>query len=109
VRQTPGPWHPPQLPVAGCEGKARRPFRTPHSLRRTYAGLRVACGDDPIYGAEQLGHSDMNLTFKVYQRPVKAAVEALRAPPGGVRPGARMGTSADLEVPQDAGKRMVKR
>ena len=44
---------------------------TPHSLRRTYASLRAACGDDPVYIAEQLGHTDMNLTFRIYQRPVK--------------------------------------
>jgi integrase len=44
---------------------------TPHSLRRTYASLRAACGDDPVYIAEQLGHTDMNLTFRVYQRAVK--------------------------------------
>lgn len=44
---------------------------TPHSLRRTYASLRAACGDDPVYIAEQLGHTDMNLTFRIYQRAVK--------------------------------------
>ena len=31
---------------------------TPHSLRRTYASLRAAVGDDPVYIAEQLGHTD---------------------------------------------------
>jgi integrase len=44
---------------------------TPHSLRRTYASLRAACGDDPVYIAEQLGHTDMNLTFRIYQKAVK--------------------------------------
>jgi integrase len=44
---------------------------TPHSLRRTCASLRAACGDDPVYIAEQLGHADMNLTFRIYQRAVK--------------------------------------
>ena len=44
---------------------------TPHSLRRTYASVRAACGDDPVYIAEQLGHTDMNLTFRIYQRAVK--------------------------------------
>jgi integrase len=44
---------------------------TPHSLRRTYASLRAACGDDPVYIAEQLGHTDMNLTFNIYQKAVK--------------------------------------
>jgi hypothetical protein len=40
---------------------------TPHSLRRTYASLR----DDPVYIAEQLGHTDPGFTFRVYQRAVK--------------------------------------
>ena len=31
---------------------------TPHSLRRTYASLRAAAGDHPVYIAEQLGHED---------------------------------------------------
>jgi integrase len=44
---------------------------TPHSLRRTYASLRAACGDDPVYIAEQLGHTDPGFTFRVYQKAVK--------------------------------------
>jgi len=30
---------------------------TPHSLRRLYASLRFALGDDPVYVANQLGHT----------------------------------------------------
>jgi len=44
---------------------------TPHSLRRTYASLRAAIGDHPVYIAEQLGHEDPGFTFRVYQRAVK--------------------------------------
>lgn len=44
---------------------------TPHSLRRTYASLRAAAGDHPVYIAEQLGHEDPGFTFRVYQRAVK--------------------------------------
>jgi integrase len=44
---------------------------TPHSLRRTYASVRAAAGDDPVYIAEQLGHADMALTFRLYQKAVK--------------------------------------
>jgi len=40
---------------------------TPHSLRRTYASLRAALRDDPVYIAEQLGHRDARFTFRVYQ------------------------------------------
>ena len=44
---------------------------SPHSLRRTYASLRGALRDDPVYIAEQLGHEDATFTFRVYQRAVK--------------------------------------
>jgi integrase len=44
---------------------------TPHSLRRTYANVRAAAGDDPVYIAEQLGHADMALAFRLYQKAVK--------------------------------------
>jgi integrase len=44
---------------------------TPHSLRRTYASLRAALRDDPVYIAEQLGHEDPAFTFRVYQKAAK--------------------------------------
>lgn len=44
---------------------------SPHSLRRTYASVRAALRDDPIYIAEQLGHRDARFTFSVYQRAAK--------------------------------------
>jgi integrase len=44
---------------------------SPHSLRRTYASIRAAAGDHPVYIAEQLGHEDPGFTFRVYQRAVK--------------------------------------
>ena len=44
---------------------------TPHSLRRTYASLRAAAGDDPVYIAEQLGHTDPRFTLTAYTKAVK--------------------------------------
>ena len=44
---------------------------TPHSLRRVYTSLRAGCGDDPVYIAEQAGHADMNVTWRIYQKAVK--------------------------------------
>lgn len=44
---------------------------TPHSLRRSYASLRTASGDDPVYIAEQLGHTDPRFTLTVYTKAVK--------------------------------------
>ena len=42
-----------------------------HSLRRTYASLRCACGDDVRYTADQLGHEDPRFTLRVYARATK--------------------------------------
>lgn len=44
---------------------------SPHSLRRTYASLRFACGDDPVYVAEQGGWLDPTFPIKVYARAVR--------------------------------------
>ncbi len=38
-----------------------------HGLRRTFASLRTAAGDDPVYVAGQLGHEDPTFTLKVYE------------------------------------------
>jgi integrase len=42
-----------------------------HSLRRTYASLRCACGDDVRYAADQLGHEDPRFTLRVYAQATK--------------------------------------
>ena len=44
---------------------------TPHSLRRTYTSLRFALGDDPVYVAAQLGHTEGGFSMRVYARAVK--------------------------------------
>jgi integrase len=44
---------------------------TPHSLRRTYASLRYACGDDVVFVAEQGGWSDPSFPIRVYARSVR--------------------------------------
>jgi integrase len=44
---------------------------TPHSLRRTYASIRAALRDDPVYIAEQMGHKDARFTLTVYTKAVK--------------------------------------
>ena len=58
-----------QLEQLGIEPISNRV--SPHSLRRTYASLRGALRDDPVYIAEQLGHEDPTFTFRIYQRAVK--------------------------------------
>jgi integrase len=59
-----------ELGIAPISGRV-----TPHSLRRTYASLRAACGDDPVYIAEQLGHTDARFTLAVYTKAVKRRVK----------------------------------
>lgn len=44
---------------------------SPHSLRRTYASLRYAYGDDPITVAEQGGWADPSFPMKVYAKAVR--------------------------------------
>lgn len=54
---------------------------TPDAFRRTYSSLRASRwidaegqmrpGDDPVYIAEQMGHTDPKLTLRVYRRAVK--------------------------------------
>src|SRR5262249_3971240 len=42
-----------------------------HGLRRTYASLRAAAGDDVAFTAEQLGHTDPAFSLRVYTHAVK--------------------------------------
>jgi integrase len=75
-----------------------------HSLRRTYASLRCACGDDIRYAADQLGHEDPRFTLKVYAQATKRRDRL--APPhrnayDRALEWARMGTSDPLLVPND--------
>jgi integrase len=58
-----------RLPELGIEPISERV--TPHSLRRTYASLRAACGDDPVYIAEQGGWTDPTFALRVYAKAVK--------------------------------------
>jgi integrase len=58
-----------QLTKVGIETISERV--SPHSLRRTYASLRGAVRDDPVYIAEQLGHTDPRFTLSVYAKAAK--------------------------------------
>jgi integrase len=44
---------------------------SPHSLRRTYISLRAALGDDPVWIAEQVGHTNPTFTLSVYAKATK--------------------------------------
>jgi integrase len=73
-----------------------------HSLRRTYASLRCACGDDVRYAADQLGHEDPRFTLRVYAQATKRR-DRLAKPQRDAYDAAiewaQMGTNADLDVP----------
>lgn len=44
---------------------------TPHSLRRTFASVLVALGEDPAYGMAQMGHTHAGFTLSVYARAMR--------------------------------------
>lgn len=44
---------------------------TPHGLRRTYASLRCAVGDDVAFTSAQLGHEDALFSLRTYTHAVK--------------------------------------
>ena len=54
-----------------------------HSLRRTYASLRSACGDDVAYTSSQLGHEDARFTLKVYTSVESGSQELIAEPTTG--------------------------
>lgn len=78
-------------------GRTPLPERlTSHSLRRTYASLLVASGEDPTYVMDQLGHSDPKLTLRIYSHTMRrrdGERERLHALVTG-QPASRLGTSA---------------
>jgi integrase len=86
----------PVLQRAGIEPLSERV--APHALRRTYASIRAALRDDPIYIAEQGGWTDPTFVFRVYQRAAKRrerlSGEYLAAFDRALD-WARMGTNAD--------------
>jgi integrase len=72
-----------------------------HSLRRTYASLRCACGDDVRYAADQLGHEDPRFTLRVYAQATKRRdrlAKPQRDAYDAALEWARMGTSADVAL-----------
>jgi len=42
------------------------PHFTPHSARHTFCTLLIAAGVSPVYVQQQVGHSDVSLTVRVY-------------------------------------------
>jgi integrase len=73
-----------------------------HALRRTYASLRCACGDDLRYTADQLGHEDPRFTLRAYTQATnrrERLSELHRKQYDRAIEWAKMGTSEALTVP----------
>ena len=49
-------------------GLPELPEITPHSMRRTWATFAASIGRDPKWIAAQIGHTDPQFTFSVYQQ-----------------------------------------
>jgi integrase len=61
----------------------------PHSLRRTFASVLVALGEDPAYVMARMGRADPKLTLSVYAREMRrknGERERLRARVAGAEP-----------------------
>jgi integrase len=78
------------------DGIERLPERlTPHSLRRTFASILVAIGEDPEYVMTATGHTDPGLTLRIYahqmrrrdgeRERLKALVDGAELAPVGTR------------------------
>ena len=50
------------------QGMPPLPEITPHSMRRTWAMFAASVGRDPKWIASQIGHTDPQFTFSVYQQ-----------------------------------------
>jgi integrase len=80
---------------------------TPHSLRRTFASVLIARGDDPAYVMAQMGHTTPNLTLSLYARAMQrrdGEPERLRALVEGAE-WAEVGTSSAADRFRAPGQR----
>jgi integrase len=44
---------------------------TPHSLRRTFASILYAIGEDPGVVMDEMGHTDPGLALRVYRQAMR--------------------------------------
>ncbi len=52
---------------------------TLHSLRHTFASLLIAQKHDPVFVADQLGHSNPSITLRVYAHVFRASKQEREA------------------------------
>ncbi len=71
---------------------------TLHSLRRTFASILIALGEDPAYVMDQIGHTDAHLTLRLYAKAMRRGndeKDALRVLVTGAD-WAQLGTNTDF-------------
>ena len=81
------------------DGEVPLPRLMPHGLRRTFASVLYAIGEDPGVVMDELGHTDPDLALTVYRQSMRRAQgerEALRALVQGARIGSN-GSGAEFE------------
>lgn len=52
---------------------------TPHSLRRTFASVLVALGEDPGTIMDEMGHTDASFTLRVYRQSMRRGEDEKKA------------------------------
>jgi integrase len=80
---------------------------TPHSLRRTFASVLYALGEDPGVVMDEMGHTDPALALRVYRQTMRRGDDEkaqLRALVEGVEV-AEIGRRADVAVEAAADRR----
>jgi integrase len=54
--------------------KAGVRYRRPYQTRHTYASMMLTAGESPIWLANQMGHADTGMIFRIYGRLIPDAV-----------------------------------
>ena len=88
-------------------GEAELPKLTPHALRRTFASVLYAIGDDPGIVMDELGHEHADLALTVYRQSMRrddGEKDRLRALVNGESFGS-FGSGTDIERATELGER----
>jgi integrase len=73
------------LELLEAEGRPPIAYRTPHTLRRTFASILAACDVPPRRAMYLLGRTDPKLTLAVYQQVLAIGKGTKRPPPRATR------------------------
>jgi integrase len=79
------------------------PGITPHSLRRTFASVLYALGEDPGVVMDEIGHTDPGLALRIYRQSMRRGEDEkaeLKALVDGVQL-AVIGSRGEIETPAE--------